>query len=106
MKTLGVTYVKPKEPEEPEVVLSVDENLSNNFKLFPNPSTGSVKLQYSTGVKVKSIQVFYLQGMEVANLIINALDPNTLDINGLGAGVYVIHIQTDNGLVSKKVIVQ
>ncbi len=103
MKTLGVTYIKPKEPE---VVLSIEEGLLNKVELYPNPSSGIVTLQYTRETMVNNIQVFSLQGAEVTNLTIKPSNTNTINIIGLGAGLYQIHIHTDNGVIFKKVIIQ
>ncbi len=102
MKISVVTYVQPKEPD---AILSLSEDLIGKFKLYPNPSNGSVSLEHPTNLNVKAIKVFDMKGVELFNLT-SHISSEPIQINGLKAGVYVIHIKTAGASFVKKAIVQ
>ena len=71
--------------------------------LYPNPSTG---LLYLNGVDatVNALEVFDVSGKSVRSE--NKFTSNSLDLSGLQEGIYFIKLQTDQGLLNKKIVIR
>ena len=69
--------------------------------VFPNPSNNDFNITIDENLKVNSIVLYDFQGK-----IINTFPKNhkTLNINNLNEGAYILNIQTDEGILSKKLI--
>ena len=65
-----------------------------SFVLYPNPTTGLLKLSNTT-IKIKAISVYNILGMQVAN---------GLDLSNQAAGMYILKITVDEGTLIRKVI--
>ncbi len=87
--------------------LSAYESMFEDFRIYPNPSKGVIyiesstltgKLQYSLvnslGQKVLSHQSESFKGKE------------QIDMEGLAKGIYFIHLSTDEGTMTRKVVVE
>lgn len=75
-------------------LLVVDNNYVNqNIVLYPNPTTGLLKILKSKSIQIKIIEIFNVYGQK---LNINYYD-NTLDIKNLKNGLYFIIIEDENG---------
>lgn len=80
---------------------SVIEN-EKVFRIYPNPSTGTVTVESSS--LLKYISVFSIDGKLV--LYQSEVQPHLQSINlqGLSSGIYIIMAETDNGMQSGKII--
>jgi hypothetical protein len=76
---------------------------TNNFSVFPNPSSGMINLE----IKATSVKSGMLFITDIAGRLILAkeIDSNTT-IELAQQGVYFIKLQTENGAVVKKVIIE
>jgi hypothetical protein len=95
--TLCLTY---------DQVLSANEVVSDRkdfISAFPNPSTGVVNLEGPEGIHIKSISLFDLTGRELAMWSGNR---DELDISSFNPGIYLIVVDTDRGLIQKKILKQ
>ncbi|PQL90050.1 T9SS type A sorting domain-containing protein [Apibacter sp. wkB309] len=76
------------------------KNETESIQLFPNPVIDILKI--NTAAKVTSANVYNYSGKEVKRYprIIN----NELDLQDLPAGIYIVNLTTDQGIVTKKII--
>jgi hypothetical protein len=83
-------------------IISSINSLASNIKLniYPIPSKGDLFI--SASEKINAISVFNIIGKEVISNII--ISNNTLDISQLNNGVYFLHIITNKGEITKKII--
>ncbi len=94
-------------------IVSVESDLNNiplDFTLeqnYPNPFNPSTKISF--GLPQRSsvvLKVFNTLGQEVAELVNESLEAGThsynFDASKLTSGVYVYSLQTDAGVISKK----
>lgn len=81
-----------------------ESNLGDALIIGPNPSlAGFFKISSQTGMKIKSVQVFQLNGKLLESFIhLNVFEWEYL-LKG-AAGQYIIKIETDKGTFIKKVI--
>ena len=87
----------------PTSVESVYE-LSAQIQLLPNPATDQVLLE-SEGLKIQELEVFDVMGRQVPVPLSWDVNP-TLKVNHLPEGVYLVRLQTDQGEVTKRLVVQ
>jgi hypothetical protein len=83
----------------------LDEILSDAVRVYPNPATGSVRVQMPTGLRADAYALYTALGQPMR---LEALGGSqlTIDVSGLGAGVYLLHVGTERGMVVKKVVVE
>ncbi|MEC5166753.1 putative extracellular nuclease [Flavobacterium sp. PL11] len=83
--------------------LSTGDVNSNDFTIYPNPSTGTVKINFSNGAEKHTIQIFTILGQQVyENEFSNS---PSATINNLQKGFYLIKIKNETNSVTKKLIV-
>lgn len=85
-------------------------DLNNSIKIYPNPSNGllNIKLNDNLGEFMK-ISVFDISGKNVYSSQFEFINDNqikTIDLNDLEKGVYSIQINTKNGMINKKLVIQ
>jgi hypothetical protein len=83
-----------------DVSVGLSDNLSVIYTtLFPNPVKSSFEI--STSETIDNVIVYNLSGKEMFN--INQIN-NKFDASSLPSGIYFVQINTENGLVTKKII--
>ena len=92
------------EPYDFYVTFTSIEELSNNFVIYPNPAKDFVKLSAING-KVSTVKVYNYLGILVEEIEANANEVE-ISTSNYSAGIYFINIQTENGNVTKKVVVE
>jgi len=90
---------------ETDGVLGVEDNFFKSFKLYPNPSTGTLNIQSSNLNEAVELAIYNLQGQE---LVSEHKTPEngtiSVDVSGLSTGVYFIKITSGEITVVKKVV--
>ena len=81
-------------------VAMVAEN-SINAKIYPNPTTGNLKIEAEA---MNSVAVFNLVGQKVYEDNINC-DECVINMKEFGSGIYMVKIQTTTGTTTQKVTV-
>ncbi|MBO7528416.1 MAG: C10 family peptidase [Bacteroidales bacterium] len=80
---------------------SVAEVSENNVSLYPNPTDGIVNIG-STGTM--TISVMNMLGQKVFET--TATDNANIDLSGFESGIYMVRIETENGIKTEKVNVR
>jgi hypothetical protein len=85
---------------EYDLKTSVNEIGKNNaFNIFPNPSVGSINIDYNE--RFSTINIINLQGKTVLQS-----NQKSIDINELENGIYIVQIATDKGVLNSKFVKQ
>jgi len=82
--------------------LGVEKILLNEFNIFPNPVSNIVNI-VSAKEQITSMSIVNMEGKQIKNIQTNSLR-NNLDISFLENGIYLLKIQTDKGVVVKKLV--
>ncbi|MFA5556341.1 MAG: T9SS type A sorting domain-containing protein [Flavobacteriaceae bacterium] len=85
--------------------LSVEEVLSNSFLLYPNPAVNLVTITNPQNTFIKQIEIYDLTGKLINTQ--NYFEDKTeieLNVEKLATSVYLLHLQTDERVVVKKLI--
>ena len=89
-------------------LLAVNEAAVNNnadFTIYPNPAVGS-KFSIETNLKNATYEILDASGKLINNNQKLSQGKNTIALPQLKTGVYVVKVTSDNGTVSKKLIVK
>lgn len=71
--------------------------------VYPNPSAGSFTIAMPHALKVKNISVYDLSG----SVVFQSTTPSSsVLVNGLSSGMYILQVQTNEGVNTQKVIVE
>jgi len=86
-----------------ENLLSTNDFNSNKFTIYPNPSNGNVKINFTDSTEKHQVQIFSVLGQKVFEKEYS--NSSTAVINSLTTGVYIVKITKDNKSETKKLIV-
>lgn len=78
---------------------------STSFKLFPNPASSIVQVQFEQNLKQASIKVIDVTGRVVSQQKLENSNSAVLSVQGLANGIYTIAVQEDKQQVTTKKIV-
>ena len=89
--------------EDSVLITRIEENIFNNTLVYPNPATDMVNIK--SDFEINSVMVYNYAGQIVANEQVNSkfYQINTSQYN---AGIYFFRIETDEGTISKRIIVE
>lgn len=81
-------------------MLSISENLNDQFVVYPNPSNGLYWLVYNSDYE---LQITDLTGKIILNKTVNQ-NQVSVNISDMSAGIYIFKIMTKEGVIVKKVL--
>jgi len=85
-------------------ILSILEPVFNyEIKVFPNPTSDILNIEFTENVEVRQFLLFNLNGEAIKSF--NPTERN-LNLKGLGAGLYFLRIETEKGVITKKVQIE
>ena len=77
---------------------------SNKIKIFPNPVKNHFSIESSENIKINQIKIYNFSGQEIYS---EAIAQKQVQVNitlpDLANGIYIIQIDTENGLINKKI---
>jgi len=83
------------------VVTAVGEiEKGEEITVYPNPTGGELRVE-SGELRVESVEIFDLMGRRQKA---EGRRQNVVDISDLSAGMYFVRVQTENGIITKKVV--
>jgi glucose/arabinose dehydrogenase len=79
----------------------------NEFSLFPNPAKNSISIKLSNENLATKIAVFDLTGKLILSQKLENNPENTISISSITKGIYMVSVETENGVsYSKKLIIE
>src|SRR5690554_5364372 len=88
----------------PPYVLNAENFLAQKFNLYPNPATNIVNITNNENMAVQQIMVYDVAGKQLSTQTFNNETEIQLNVENLASGVYMLHIQTNEGTAVKKVV--
>lgn len=76
-------------------------NLNNLISVYPNPTNGILHISSKENIIIEEVKIYNLQGRELFSFVQNS---ETINIQDLSAGIYLMSITTNQGSISKRVI--
>lgn len=86
--------------------LSTTDVFNNAIAIYPNPSTGVLTLSSSIALNHATIQVIELNGRVLIEQKEENMSIKKLDLSFLSNGLYIIRLQSDEGELSSKIIIE
>jgi hypothetical protein len=74
-----------------------------NVALYPNPTQTTLTL--NSPVKINNVEMYNVIGQQVYSGKVNATN-TTINVSDLNTGNYLVKMQTENGVVTKKIVVK
>jgi len=84
----------------------IDSKSGNNLKVFPNPANSYFTISNPSNIKIKKIELFDYSGRIVQMWDTTECAGNSLNIQHISPGVYLLKAETDAGVKTEKLVVQ
>ena len=89
------------------VTFSVSGFAAQQFSMYPNPSSGTVNLQFENPVEVTTILISNLNGKVVKEIRFgNTVATTSINLSALSPGVYFVSVNTHQGNVPQKIVIE
>ncbi|MCF8298812.1 MAG: T9SS type A sorting domain-containing protein, partial [Saprospiraceae bacterium] len=90
-----------------EVISTIDivEKHQLNLKIYPNPTSGFVSIEYNQRKKA-TINIFNISGQLIHSEILSGNTTKQLDLSNFSKGVYLIKISNDEMIETQKLVVE
>jgi hypothetical protein len=85
------------------LVVGMEEVDAARFQIFPNPASDRVTVK--SPVEITTIHVLNNSGQLVMDLQVNAAE-HQLDVSQLESGIYYIRLETNEGQILQKIVVE
>ena len=82
-------------------ILNITNNSVNIISLHPNPTNDIINIKNINDLEISSINIYNILGKLILN---EEKQFNQLDVSDLVTGIYLIKIETNEGVISKKII--
>lgn len=89
----------------PEIESNINDNKINEVKLYPNPATNSITIEFENN-KTNSIQFYNIAGQLTINKSFSGSRKQIIDLSNIPQGIYFIRISNDSGQLTRKIIIQ
>jgi hypothetical protein len=93
--------------ENQEVIVGItepeDQKLRTDFTISPNPAKTKVFISVNNNEIITGINIYNQTGQKVIN---QRGITNTIDVSMLPQGMYIVEIESVNGIIRKKIIVE
>ena len=82
--------------------VAIDEQTAPNITIYPNPTTGELKIMNNEQLTMNNVEIFDVYGRKIFNFQLSTF--NSIDISDLPVGLYFARIRTENGVITRKII--
>lgn len=96
-----IIYSKVIDCDNPTVRIEEEEN-SQYIKIYPNPTSGKIFIEFSNKSEKVNYSIFDISGKEVASSILN--QTNSIDVSNFRKGLYLIKLKTETGQLKSTLI--
>jgi hypothetical protein len=88
-----------------DTTINVVENSLEQFKLFPNPTAGSMTMIFENSSQ-RSILIHSMTGKIVKEMELNSSDSVDIDLSHVETGTYLVTVIEDNKVMKKRIVKQ
>lgn len=81
-----------------------NSNNSLNVIIYPNPTSGIINISTEKSNLIQNIKLLSLDGKLIYKKDAIKNSNNKLNLDDLSKGIYILFIQTENGIITKKII--
>lgn len=80
-----------------------DETLKLKLKVYPNPSSGILNMEYDNDIRIQEVQLTDTSGKTVR---LFKAPSKILNIHNIASGIYFLNVTTNLGIVKEKIIIK
>ncbi len=87
--------------------LGVEDMLESKVFVYPNPATKDLTIEFATPIGNSVVaKLFTIEGGEVKTWLLegNSGSKNHIELQGIAKGTYLLHINTPDGLITKRIV--
>jgi Secretion system C-terminal sorting domain/Cleaved Adhesin Domain len=84
--------------------LSAKDFVAEKFSTFPNPVKNIISISNSENINVKSISISDLNGRVIKTENFSNVSDINVNVSDLSSGMYLLNINSDQGIVIKKIV--
>lgn len=84
--------------------LSVKDNFSAKFSMYPNPASTVVSISNLDKIAVNAVSISDMNGRIMKTVELGGVDTADITVSDLAVGMYFINITTEEGIATKKFI--
>lgn len=84
--------------------LSVDAFAEKSFSVFPNPVNDKITISNTSNSTINTVKITDLNGRIIMNINSNSIADVEINVSDLSAGIYLMNIDSDKGVFTKKII--
>ncbi|MDY0076038.1 MAG: FG-GAP-like repeat-containing protein [Bacteroidales bacterium] len=107
----GTLKIESNDPDQPEiivpvnlsVVLGVDDNQQQAFKIYPNPASGMLQMKFAVNTKV--IRLLNSRGQVLKEYLVSGLKQKMIDLAGFADGLYHVQLTKNDGSVWQESVI-
>lgn len=104
---IGITKFNIKvDPNAPVATQDILAPVEASFHLVPNPSTGLVEVRFSTLPEEGTLSVLDLQGRMLQQIPVTSNERQTLNLEALSSGLYLVRWQHAGGAWTQKLVLE
>ena len=83
-------------------ILSTPDSLTleDSIRLFPNPSSGLIRIESNNNIALQEVLLYDSLG---TNLDVRFKN-DSIDIEYLGTGIYILVLKTSDGIITRKIV--
>lgn len=85
-------------------ILAINNFISDNFKVYPNPATDLLNITNSENISVNQAEIYDLNGRIISTQNFSSTTYLQLNIADLARGTYMLYLKTNQGKAVKKII--
>jgi len=74
-----------------------------NIRIYPNPVTDNMIIESDAATNLISVKIMTVTGRLAKTALLNGRK-SRIDVSGLSKGTYILHVETDKGTYSTKVV--
>ncbi len=90
-----------------DICISTEESILSSFALWPNPAAGQISLTIGDlGSSKATFSLFNMVGEKVQGIDLNGSTTETVNLNGLAAGIYLYHVDVAGARKTGKLFVE
>ena len=88
------------------ITSSIENKIFNDLMVFPNPADSYITISNPSNIKIKKIELFDFAGRVVQMWDATEYAENTMNIQNISPGVYLLKAETDAGVKTEKLVIQ
>ena len=82
-------------------------SLADNIALYPNPVKENMFIRSASNIKLTGANIYDVTGKIIMSVDLTKMNKlKTLNVSSLSTGMYFVNINSDKGLITKKIIIE